>query len=480
MGTGGIGLFKCIIYGGLQDLQYIGHYHRARESDAYMLNDKDYVLKQVEERDIHFIRLWFTDVLGNLKSIALTNSEIESALENGIGFDGSSVSGFSHVQESDILAYPLASTFQVLPWRPKTNGVARMFCEIRNPDGTPFDGDPRNVLKKVVAKAKSMGFTVNIGAELEYYYFKDDKGVEPVDTAGYFDLTSADHASDMRRDTILTLEKMSIPVEYSHHEYSPSQQEIDLRHADALSMADAVMTYRLVVKETALLHGVYATFMPMPREGFNGSGMHLHHSLFNIDGDNVFFDASDLTGLGLSKTARHYIAGMLEYAPEFVMVTNQYVNSYKRLMSSKETARFIAWGKSNRSAMVRIPAYRPGDEASSRAELRNPDPAANPYLAFAATIAAGLKGIEDELELPDACDGIDLSGMSRNQLGRLGIQTLPATLADALRVFEESGFMRDLLGDHIFNYIVKSKHGECEAYDKTVTQWEIDNLLSVL
>ncbi len=445
-----------------------------------MLNDKDYVLKQVEERDIHFIRLWFTDVLGNLKSLALTNSEIENALENGIGFDGSSVSGFSRVQESDILAYPIASTFQVLPWRPKTNGVARMFCRIGTPDGNPFDGDPRHVLEKVVAKAKSMGYTANIGAELEYYYFKDDQGTEPVDTAGYFDLTSADHASDMRRDTILTLEKMSIPVEYSHHEFSPSQQEIDLRHADALSMADAVMTYRLVVKETALLHGVYATFMPMPREDFNGSGMHLHHSLFNRDGDNVFYDRADMSGLGLSKTARHYIAGMLKYAPEFAAITNQYVNSYKRLASSKETARFIAWGKSNRSAMVRIPAYRPGDEASSRAELRSPDPAANPYLAFAATIAAGLKGIEDELELPDPCDGVDLSGMSREQLASRGIGELPATLSDALDIFEGSDFMRELLGDHIFDYTLAAKRAECAKYNKTVTQWERDALLSVL
>ncbi len=445
-----------------------------------MLNNKDFVLKQVEERDIHFIRLWFTDVLGNLKSMALTNSEIESALENGIGFDGSSVSGFSNVQESDILAYPLASTFQVLPWRPNTNGVARMFCEIKNPDGTPFDGDPRNVLKKVVAKAKSMGYTVNIGTELEYYYFEDDKSLKPIDTAGYFDLTSADHASDMRRDTILTLEKMSIPVEYSHHECSPSQQEIDLRHSDALSMADAVMTYRLVVKETALLHGVYATFMPMPRGDFNGSGMHLHHSLFNSNGDNVFFNSSDLSGLGLSKTAKHYIAGMLKYAPEFAITTNQYINSYKRLMSSKGTARFIAWGKSNRSAMVRIPAYRPNDEASSRAELRNADPAANPYLAFAATIAAGLKGIEDELELPKGCDGIDLSAMSHKDLAQHGIKALPSTLSDALNIFEESDFMHELLGEHIFNYIIKSKQEECEAYNKTVTQWEIDNLLSVL
>lgn len=445
-----------------------------------MLNDKDYVLKQIEERDIHFIRLWFTDVLGNLKSIALTNSEIEVAMESGMGFDGSSISGFSRVQESDILAFPIASTFQVLPWRPDTNGVARMFCEIRNPDGTPFGGDPRNVLKKVVAKAKSMGYSVNVGTELEYYYFKDDKSTEPIDTAGYFDLTSADHASDMRRDTVLTLEKMSIPVEYSHHEFSPSQQEIDLRHSDALSMADSVMTFRLVVKEIALAHGVYATFMPMPREGSNGSGMHMHQSLFSQEGENVFFDPDDPSGLDLSQTARHYIAGILRYAPEFAVVTNQYVNSYKRLMSKKESSRFIGWGKSNRSAMVRIPAYRLGDENASRVELRMADPAANPYLAFAATIAAGLKGIEDELELMPPCDGLDILSMSRRQRAEMGIEALPSTLSDALDIFEDSEFMHDLLGDHIFDFIIENKREECEEYNKTVTKWEVDNLLSVL
>ena len=444
-----------------------------------MLNDIDFVLKQIEERDIHFIRLWFTDVLGNLKSLAVTNSEIDRALEEGMGFDGSSVSGFSNIQESDILAFPIANTFQILPWRPKANGVARMFCEIRNPDGSEFEGDPRYVLRRVVAKASDMGFVPNVGTEMEYYYFKDSNSTEPVDTAGYFDLTSADHASDMRRDTILTLEKMSIPVEYSHHESSPSQQEIDLRFSDALSMADSVMTYRLVVKETALAHGVYATFMPMPREGYHGSGMHLHQSLMDKKGNNMFFEQS-ADGMNLSKIARQYAAGILKYAPEFLPITNQYVNSYKRLTSHFETSRYVAWGRSNRSALLRVPGYRPTDDQSTRLEVRVPDPAANPYLAFAVTIAAGLKGIEDELELIPPCDGIDISKMTRKQRAAAGIQALPTTLSDALDNFEDSEFMQQVLGEHIFNYILKNKRNECEEYNQTVTKWEVDKLLPVL
>ncbi|MGI6217932.1 MAG: glutamine synthetase family protein, partial [Coriobacteriales bacterium] len=430
--------------------------------------------------DIHFIRLWFTDVLGNLKSMAVTNSEVDNALEVGMEFDGSSIPGFRKVQESDMMAFPIASTFQLLPWRPKDNGVARMFCEIRNPDGTPFEGDPRYVLKKTVEKAKSMGYTVNIGPELEYYYLESDKEPKPIDQAGYFDLTSADHASDLRRDTILTLENMSIPVEYSHHECSPSQQEIDLRFSDALSMADSVMTYRLVVKEIALLHGVYATFMPMPLEGYNGSGMHLHQSLFNENGDNVFYDSKDPYGMNLSKTAKHYIAGLLKYAPEYLMVTNQYVNSYKRLLSHKETSRFVCWSRSNRSALIRIPAYRMTDELASRVEIRVADPSANPYLAFAATISAGLKGIEEELELGDPLDGVNIADMSREEREAAGIAELPRTLSDALSVFEESEFMREVLGDHIFDYLVKAKREECDEYEKTVTEWELNRFLTVL
>lgn len=445
-----------------------------------MLNDKNYVLKQIEERDIHFIRLWFTDVLGNLKSLAVTDSEIESALDHGMGFDASSVPGFGGVEESDMLAVPIASSFQVLPWRPRVSGVARMFCKIQNPDGTPFAGDPRNVLVRAVSKARDMGFVVDIAPELEYYYFKDDSGTEPIDNAGYFDLTSADHASDLRRDTILTLEKMSIPVEYSHHEHSPSQQEIDLRHSDALSMADAVMTYRLVVKEIALSHGVYATFMPMPREDFDGSGMHLHQSLSTLSGDNAFSNPDPSDDLGLSETARSYIAGLLKYAPEYLAVTNQYVNSYKRLASRRQTSRFVCWGTSNRSALVRVPSYRRDEEASARVELRVPDPACNPYLAFAATISAGLAGIEEGLSLPRSCDGIDVSRMTGAERKAAGFDELPATLSDALDRLEGSELMRGVLGDRIFDYIVASKRAECEEYNRTVTAWETGRLLPVL
>ncbi len=443
-----------------------------------MLNDRDYVLKQVEERDIHFIRLWFTDVLGNLKSMAVTDSEIANALESGMGFDGSYVAGFSTVEESDLLAFPIASTFQVLPWRPRENGVGRMFCEIREPNGDPFEGDPRNVLKRVVAHASKLGYTANIGSELEYYYFESEDSPQPIDMAGYFDLTSADHASDLRRSTILTLEKMSIPVEYSHHEVSPSQQEIDLRFSDALSMADAVLTYKLVVKEIALAHGVYATFMPKPRSDFNGSGMHIHQSLFDQNGDNAFFSPDD--ELGLSELAKHYIAGLLHYAPEYLAITNQYINSYKRLASHGETIRFICWGRSNRSAMIRIPAYRLGDPLATRAELRVADPAANPYLAFAVTIAAGIAGIKQKLELPPACDGMDISRMSKTERARAGIAELPTTLSDALDRFEESSLMRETLGDHIFEYILEAKRAECEEFNKSVTEWETQRYLHIL
>ena len=445
-----------------------------------MLNDRDYVLKQIEERDIHFIRLWFTDVLGNLKSLAVTDSEIDTALEEGMCFDGSSISGFRSAEEPDLLAFPIPDTFQVLPWRPKTNGVARMFCELHNPGGEPFHGDPRFVLKKVMDKAHGMGFVPIIGSEIEYYYFESDRAPVPIDNAGYFDLTSADHASDLRRDTILTLEKMSIPVEYSHHEYSPSQQEIDLRYSDALSMADSVMTYRLVVKEIALSHGVYATFMPMPLEGGNGSGMHLHQSLFDHQGNNVFFDPSDESGLEFSKLGRSYAAGLLKYAPEYLAITNQFVNSYKRLMGGDDVSRFVCWGRSNRSAMLRIPSYRKGSEMAARIEVRLPDPAANPYLAFATTISAGLRGIEEGLELPAPCDGMDLPGMTPEQRDAAGIRQLPATLSEAIDVFERSEFMREVLGDHIFDYVVKAKRAECAEYRKSISQWEINRYLPVL
>ena len=445
-----------------------------------MLDTRSYVTEQIRERDIHFIRFWFTDILGNLKSFAVNDSEIETAFEEGMGFDGSAIEGFASPQESDLIATPDASTFQILPWRPNDRGVARVFCSIRNADGTPFEGDPRYVLKRNLAKASDMGLTFNVGPELEFFYFKDDKGLEPLDQAGLFDLTSMDHASDLRRRTIFALEQMSIPVEYSHHEIAPSQQEIDLRYSDALSMADAVITHKLVVKQIALELGVYASFMPKPVAQWNGSSMHIHQSLTDEEDRNVFFDADDPDGYNLSSTAKHYVAGLLTYAPEFTLITNQYVNSYKRLAAGPTAPRYICWGHNNRTAMVRIPTYKLHKEASARVELRSPDPAANPYLTFSALLAAGLRGIEDKLELPPACDGIDVFALSDTERAQRGITQLPLSLEEALETFRESQLMRETLGDHIFENIIANKTRELEDYRCQVSSWELDRYLPTL
>ena len=313
--------------------------------------EQDFVLKTIKSRDVHFVRFWFTDVLGRMKSFAVIPSELEDAFADGMGFDGSCIEGFCRTEESDMLAFPDASTFQVLPWRPESNAVARMFCNIRTPDGKPFEGDPRHVLARTVARAQDMGYVFNVGPEVEYYYFKDANGTELLDRGGYFDLTSLDYASDLRRDTVLTLEKMGIPVEYSHHENGPSQHEIDLRFTDALSMADAVMTYKLVVKEIAMKHGVYASFMPKPMSGEPGSGMHVHMSLFDFDGNNVFFDEADTQGYHLSTTAKQFLAGILKYAPEYALITNPCVNSYKRLLAGGEAPIYLSWARANRSTL---------------------------------------------------------------------------------------------------------------------------------
>ncbi|MHB1340910.1 MAG: glutamine synthetase family protein [Coriobacteriia bacterium] len=438
--------------------------------------DKDYVLKTVEERGVRFVRFWFTDVLGVLKSFAVTDSEIEGAFEEGMGFDGSSIDGFTRIQESDMVAYPDANTFQVLPWRPGDDGVGRMFCDIVKPDGSPFEGDPRFALKRVLKKAADMGYTMYVGPELEFFYFADEHGTEVLDQGGYFDLTPLDVASDLRRETVLTLEKMGIPVEYSHHEVAPSQHEIDLRYQDALTMADAVMTYRLVVKEVAYSNGVYATFMPKPIEGQNGSGMHTHQSLFTKDG-NAFYDPSDPQHL--SKIARHYIAGLLKYAPEFCAVTNPLVNSYKRLVPGYEAPVYVSWAMRNRSAMVRVPMYKPGKEAATRLELRSPDPSANPYLAFAVMLGCGLKGIEEQLELmPEATN--DIFHMTEDELDAAGIKTLPRNLGEAIEMFEASETMKEILGDHIHEFYVENKKAEWADYIMNVSQWELDRYLSVI
>jgi len=440
--------------------------------------NKDFVLKTVEERGVHFVRFWFTDVLGMLKSFAVTDAELENAFSEGMGFDGSSIDGFTRLEESDMIAIPNPESFAVLPWRPTEQGVGRMFCDIVKPDGSPFEGDPRYALRRMTDKAAELGFTMYVGPELEFFYFEDDQDTVVLDNGGYFDLTPLDIASDLRRETVLTLEKMGIPVEYSHHEVAPSQHEIDLRYTDATSMADAVMTYRLVVKEIALQNGVYATFMPKPIFGQNGSGMHVHQSLFSKDG-NAFFDANDPEGYNLSDTAKHYIAGLLKYAPEFTAVTNPLVNSYKRLVPGYEAPVYIAWARRNRSALVRVPMYKPGKENATRLELRSPDPSANPYLAFAVMLGAGLKGIEEKLPLmPEATNNI--FHMSDDELEAAGINILPGTLGEAIDLFEGSELMKEVLGEHIHSFYVANKRAEWDEYRMQVTEWELDKYLSTI
>lgn len=442
--------------------------------------ERDFVLKTVRERGIHFLRFWFTDVLGTLKSFAVTPAELESTFDEGVGFDGSSIQGFVPIEESDMVAFPDPSTFQVLPWRPKDNGVARMFCDIRNPDGSAFDGDSRLALRRVLDKAADMGYSMNIGAEMEYFYFKDDTSTEPIDKGGYFDLTSLDNAHDLRRDTVLTLEKMGIPVEYSHHEAAPSQQEVDLRYSDPMSMADAVMTFRLVAKEIAIQQGVHASFMPQPINGESGSGMHLHQSLFDEEGNNAFFDPDDPDGHNLSLVAKRYLAGILKYAPEYTIVTNQYVNSYKRLVHGTSTPVYTNWSECDRSTMVRIPMYKPGKESATRIEIRSPDPTANPYLAFAATLAAGLKGIEDGLELSAPCSVVEIEGMSDAERAEHKVQSLPRDLGEAISCFESSELMREVLGEHIHRFYVENKKREWESYCTYVSDWELKRYLQKL
>lgn len=442
--------------------------------------EQDFVLKTVKSRDVHFVRCWFSDALGNMKSFAMVPGELESAFANGMGFDGSCIDGFSRTQGSDMLAFPQATTFQVLPWRPQSNAVARMFCNICTPDGKPFAGDPRNILIRAVQSAADMGYTVNIGSDLEFFYFKDPESTQVLDRGSYFDLTSLDYASDLRRDTVLALEKMGIPVEYSHHEVAPSQHEIDLRYSDALSMADAVMTYKLVVKEIALKHGVHASFMPKPLQDHPGSAMHVHISLADQNGHNAFFDRTDPEGYNLSATAKSFIAGILKHAPEFCLVTNQYVNSYKRFSGEGRAPYALSWARENRSTLVRIPGYRPDSEEACRVEIRNPDPAANPYLAFSVLLSAGLEGIREGLKPPEPSEVDDMTARTRSQLIADGMECLPETLGQAVDAFEKSALMRETLGEHTHGYLVQTKRAEWEEYQGTVTPWELSKLLAVL
>lgn len=440
----------------------------------------DFVMKTIKSRDVHFVRLWFTDVLGTMKSFAVSPSEIETAFSDGMGFDGSCIAGFSPAEESDMLAFPDPETFQVLPWRPADNAVARMFCDIRTPDGAAFEGDPRQVLRRMVDKAADAGYIFNVGPEVEYYYFKSADATEVLDNGGYFDLTSLDYASDLRRDTVLTLEKLGIPIEYSHHENGPSQHEIDLRFTDALSMADAVMTYKLVVKEIASEHGVYASFMPKPMADAPGSGMHVHQSLFDSQGNNLFYDESDPLGYNLSETAKHYIAGILKYAPEFSLITNQYVNSYKRLIGAGEVPAYLSWARTNRSTLLRIPGYRPHRSDACRIELRSPDPAANPYLAFAVMLAAGLAGIEEGLTPDDPIEDLNLFAHDSRAADKIGLAKLPTNLGEAVDRFATSELMKQTLGEHIHSYLVETKRAEWTSYLRHVSSWELERNLAVL
>ena len=438
---------------------------------------KEYVLKKAHDDDIKFIRLWFTDVQGILKSFALTVEELENALEEGMGFDGSSIEGFSRIEESDVIAMPDPSTFQILPWSPKKQGVARMFADIQNPDGSPFEGDPRWALKKILKKVKDMGYTFYVGPELEFFYFKSDEG-EPqiLDKGGYFDLTTLDMATNLRRNTILYLEAMGIGVEYSHHEVAPSQHEIDLRYTDALTMADNALTYKLIVKEVATMNDVYATFMPKPLFGENGSGMHTHQSLFKGD-RNAFYDADD--PCNLSAEGKNYIAGILKHSKEIVAVTNQWVNSYKRLVPGYEAPVYISWARRNRSTLVRVPMYKPGKENSTRVEFRCPDPACNPYLAFSVMLAAGLDGIEKKYELPDPIEE-NIFEMDEKRREEARIETLPNNLWEAVKYMQESTLVKETLGDHIFNKFIENKKIEWDRYSTHVSKYELDTYLSIL
>ena len=433
-------------------------------------SSRQHVLQACRDHDVKFIRLWFTDILGMLKSVAITVEELEHALADGIAFDGSSIRGFARARETDMLAVPDQATFQLLPWRPREQAVARMFCDIHGIGGEPFSGDPRAVLKRTLARAAGMGFTFYVSPEIEFFYFKDARGTEPLDEGGYFDLTTLDQASDLRRETVLMLEELGIGVALSHHEVAPSQHEMDLRYTDALTMADAIMTYRVVVKEVALRHGVHATFMPKPLTEHNGSGMHLQLSLFRGE-RNAFYDESD--ELRLSPLARQFAAGLLRHAPETLLVTNQWVNSYKRLMPGFEAPTHQSWSPHSQAELVRVPEHRPGQELSTRVEYRAPDAACNPYLALAAVLASGLAGMEGGYELPPASDQAPPGEAPE-------VRALPSSLGEAIAAFDGSELMRATLGDHVFETLIANKREEWARYRVQVSEYERAQYLPLL
>jgi glutamine synthetase len=446
-----------------------------------MDRQQEFVLRTLEERDIRFIRLWFTDVLGTLKSVAVAPAELESAFEEGIGFDGSAIEGFTRVYESDMVAVPDPATFQVMPWEGGSNpDAARMFCDIRMPDGSPSWADPRHVLRRTLGKAAEKGLSFYTHPEIEFFLLTDRPGEgrepRPVDHGSYFDLTTHDIAHDFRRDAVNALELMGIPVEFSHHEVAPGQQEIDLRYADALSTADNIMTFRHVIKEVAQQAGVYATFMPKPFTDQPGSGMHTHLSLFEGD-RNAFHDPAD--PLQLSATAKSFIAGILEHAREFTAVTNQWVNSYKRLIAGGEAPTYICWGSNNRSALVRVPMYKPGKANATRVEIRSLDSACNPYLAFSLLLAAGLRGVEKGYELPPGAED-DVWSLTDGERRAAGYRDLPHNLSEALRAMEESELVAETLGEHVFDFFLRNKRAEWNEYRRRVTAYELERYLPVL
>lgn len=435
------------------------------------------VLKVIKDKHVNSIQMWFTDIMGRVKSFEITAEELKTALANGMGFDGSSVTGYQDIEESDMIAVADTTTFALLPWRPPDKPVGRMICDVMAPGGGPYDGDPRYVLKKAIERANKMGFDhFYVGPELEYFYLKSNTCAEPLDRGGYFDLTDLDVASDVRRDTVLGLEQMGVDVEYSHHECGPSQHEIDIRYGDALKMADIVITYRILVKEIARKHGVYATFMPKPIFGQAGSGMHVHQSLFKGD-KNAFFDPEDK--YNLSEDAKCFIAGQLKHSREMSAIFAQWVNSYKRLVPGYEAPVYIAWSMRNRSALIRVPVYHPGRENATRAELRCPDPACNPYLTFAVMLHAGLDGIEKNYQLREPME-LNLYHLSSAERKKLGIKSLPGSLGEAVELTENSEMVRRALGDHVFTRFVELKKMEWEDYRVQVTQYELDKMLPIL
>ena len=437
---------------------------------------KEDVIKFVHDNNVSIINLWFCDILGKIKSFGIPPAQLDVAFDEGLGFDGSSVEGFARIYESDLVARPLPETFSVFPWMVNGRRTARMICDVLNPDKTPYQGDPRHLLKAALQKMAKQGYTFNVGPELEYFYFKSSEATEQLDPAGYFDLIPFDLGSEIRQETVHALQDMGIPVEASHHEVAPSQHEIDLKYADALTMADRTMTYRFLVKEIARQRGIYATFMPKPVFAQNGNGMHVHQSLFK-NGENAFF--SENGDYNLSDVGAGYLAGILKHCREIVAVTNQWVNSYKRLVPGYEAPVYVAWGQRNRSALVRVPMYKPGKSRATRVEFRCPDPACNPYLAFAVMVGAGVKGIEENYALPDPVEE-DIYLMSQSERQARGIETLPDSLYASLEIAGRSDLVRETLGEHVFTKFVENKYIEWDNYRVQVTEYEIDKYLPIL